>query len=144
MSEVTLAEAQGARARVAAQLASVQGRRPAAGADSAARAAWLRDKASVHDQIAGYLRRVGDTAGAVEAGMLATRCRADAHDLARDQATVTTILGPCPGVPVTRPRSQQHEHGHCHTGLLLAEQHIDQHDRAADRAGDRADSAVRS
>ena len=102
MSEVTLAEAKGGRARIQAQLAGIQARRPAAGAGVDARAAWLRDKANVHDQIGSYLRRIGDIAGAVEAEVLATRCRVDATDLIRDDGETTTVLGPCPGLVLPR------------------------------------------
>ena len=109
MSEVTLAEAKGGRARIQAQLAGIQARRPAAGAGDAARAAWLRDKANVHDQIGSYLRRIGDVAGAVEAEVLATRCRVDATDLTRDNGMTTTVLGPCPGLVTPRTAARTPE-----------------------------------
>ena len=77
----SLAQARGGRARVGAQLAAVNASRPATGAGPGARAVWLQDKAGVHDQIAGYLRQIGDIPGAVEAEVLASRCRIDARDL---------------------------------------------------------------
>ncbi len=92
MSEVTLAEAKGGRARIASQLTGIQARRPGAGSGTEAQARWLQDKASVHDQIAGYLRQIGDVAGAVEAEVLASRCRIDARDLTVPAAPD----GPCP------------------------------------------------
>jgi hypothetical protein len=77
----SLAQARGGRARVAAQLAAVNASRPATGAGPGARAVWLQDKAGVHDQIAASLRQIGDIPGAVEAEVLASRCRIDARDL---------------------------------------------------------------
>ena len=64
------------------RLGELLGSRPPAGAGLEVRAGWLRDKAAMHDQIAGYLRQVGDVTGAVEAEVQASRCRIDADDLA--------------------------------------------------------------
>lgn len=92
-----LAQARDGRARVSTQLARLNATRPRTGADTAARASWLRDKADVHDQIAGFLSRIGDVAGSVEAEVLAARCRADARDLLDST--------PHPGTAVARAES---------------------------------------
>lgn len=143
MTDVPLAEARTARTRMSRQLAGVQSRRPGRDADTATRAAWLRDKAGVHDQIAGYLRRIGDTAGAIEAEVLATRCRADACDLVRDDGTVTTILGPCPGYPVSQPRSHAFQGSAVHEGppSQRAADNASFDDRSDDRIDDRVPTA---
>ena len=78
-----------ARARMSALVDRVHAGRPRAGAPAGQRAAWLAAKADVHDQIAGYLRRIGDVPGAVEAEVLAARARIDATDL----ATTPVITG---------------------------------------------------
>ena len=87
MTDSALEQARGARSRVGEQLRQVQATRPAAGAGPQARARWLRDKASVHDQIASHLRQIGDVTGAVEAEVLASRCRLDARDLTAESAS---------------------------------------------------------
>jgi hypothetical protein len=127
----SLDEARGGRSRIQGQLRQIQGRRPAAGAELAARASWLRDKASVHDQIAGYLRQIGDIAGAVEAEVLATRCRADAADLIRDDGTVTTVLGPCPALVLPTAGSTSKPYGYCQFDAPPP-QRTDQTDRVED------------
>ena len=129
MTEVSLAQAKGGRARIQSLLGRVQARRPATGADTATRAGWLRDKASVHDQIAGYLRQIGDIPGAVEAEVLATRSRADASDLTRDDGTATTIDGPCPAR--VRPRTSS-------TAAGYDRAHVDHYDTAPVQRTDRA------
>ncbi len=101
-----LEQARQSRERILRQLGQVQAARPARGAGPAAQARWLRDKADVHDRIAGYLRDLGDIPGAVEAEVLATRCRIDARDLTHTASTaesggredVACLDGPCPPV----------------------------------------------
>lgn len=84
------------------RLGDLLGSRPPVGAGAEVRAGWLRDKAAMHDQIAGYLRQVGDVTGAVEAEVQASRCRIDAEDLttappaAGDQDDWGTTSTGCP------------------------------------------------
>ena len=137
MTDSALDEARTGRTRIAAQLRQIQGRRPTTAAGPDARASWLRDKAGVHDQIAGYLRQIGDVAGAVEAEVLAARCRADAHDLAANSAVdagpgeAATALGPCPGWTCTEGRASAHPYGCCHVDAPPT-QRTDQNDVAQD------------
>lgn len=91
------------RERISRQLGQIQAARPFRGAGPIAQARWLQDKADVHDRIAGYLRDLGDISGAVEAEVLASRCRIDARDLTRTVGTaeaggcedVACLDGPC-------------------------------------------------
>jgi hypothetical protein len=88
-----LQQAKEGRARIARDLGRVQAARPATAAGPVAQASWLRDKAAVHDQIAGYLRGIGDIHGAVEVEVLASRCRIDARDLTTSAADATEPAG---------------------------------------------------
>lgn len=78
-----LDQARQSRERISRQLGQIQAARPARGAEPTVQARWLLEKAEVHDRIAGYLRGLGDIPGAVEAEVLASRCRLDARDLAQ-------------------------------------------------------------
>jgi hypothetical protein len=112
MTDSVLEQARGVRSQAVEQLRTVQATRPASGAGPQAQARWLRDKASVHDQIAGHLRLIGDVSGAVEAEVLASRCRLDARDLTADSAAQPSSIDPdrgweltstgCPWGPVSR------------------------------------------
>ena len=94
------------RERISRQLGQIQAARPSGGAGPIAQARWLQDKADVHDRIAGYLRDLGDIPGAVEAEVLASRCRIDARDLTHTASTAEAggredaacLDGPCPPV----------------------------------------------